>query len=88
MEKNQVCILPFLYERHPQSNQAVSKWKPSFIGFQKINVEGMTELENTHFVIVNEIINLKIDEWLLKPLDKRLMGNFIMDKSGYKTWTQ
>lgn len=44
----------------------------------------MTELENTHFVIVNEIINLKLDQWLLKPLDKRLMGNFIMDNQATK----
>lgn len=40
----------------------------------------MIKLENRHFVTCNEITDLKNDQWLLKPLGKRLMGNFIMDK--------
>lgn len=41
----------------------------------------MIKSENHHFVTSNEILDLKNDQWLLKPLRKRLMGNFIMDKS-------
>lgn len=41
---------------------------------QSVDVEGM--IENYHFVITNEIIDSGKDhQWLLKLLDKRLLGN-------------
>lgn len=67
-----------------QGNQVTHMGNSFFVeGSLQIKAERTTELENHHFQIFIELMDLgHAHQWLQNPLGERFLGIFVVDRSG------
>lgn len=62
--------------------EGILKLETQDCAFQPVNVEGEIGMERQHFAISSEIIDTVNGHQCMKALDKLMIGNFTVDRSG------